>query len=73
MEQTVKEVRLLLQKKLNEVRQKKGIELFDIKLTDEEGKITLRGPEVYAFFRQASNGIVANTSNRQSLKSQHWF
>ena len=38
MEQTGKEVRLLLQKKLNEVRQKKGIKLSDMNLTDEDGK-----------------------------------
>ena len=38
MDQTGKEVRLLLQKKLNEVRQKKGIKLSNMNLTDEEGK-----------------------------------
>ena len=38
MEATGKEVRLLLQKKLNEVRQQKGIKLSDMNLTDEGGK-----------------------------------
>ena len=38
MEATGKEVRLLLQKKLNEFRQQKGIKLSDMNLTDEEGK-----------------------------------
>ena len=38
MEQTGKEVRILLQKKLNEIRQNKEIKLTDMNLTDEEGK-----------------------------------
>ncbi len=38
MNQTGKEVRLLLQKKLNEIRQKRGIKLSDMNLTDEDGK-----------------------------------
>ena len=38
MEITGKEVRLLLQKKLNEFRQQKGIKLSDMNLTDEGGK-----------------------------------
>ena len=38
MEATGKEVRLLLQKKLNEFRQQKGIKLSDMNLTDEGGK-----------------------------------
>jgi len=38
MEKTGKELRLLLQKKLNEIRQKKEIKLTDLNLTDEEGK-----------------------------------
>ena len=38
MEQTGKELRILLQKKINEVRQNKGIKLSDMNLTDEEGK-----------------------------------
>lgn len=38
MNQSGKEVRLLLQKKLNEIRQKKGIKLSDMNLTDEDGK-----------------------------------
>jgi len=38
MEKTGKELRLLLQKKLNEIRQNKGIKLTDMNLTDEEGK-----------------------------------
>ena len=38
MEQTGKDLRLLLQKKLNEIRQNKGIKLSDMNLTDEEGK-----------------------------------
>ena len=38
MDKTGKELRLLLQKKLNEVRQKKEIKLTDLNLTDEEGK-----------------------------------
>ena len=38
MEKTGKELRLLLQKKLNEIRQNKEIKLTDLNLTDEEGK-----------------------------------
>ncbi len=38
MNQSGKEVRLLLQKKLNEIRQKRGIKLSDMNLTDEDGK-----------------------------------
>ena len=38
MEITGKEVRLLLQKKLNEFRQNKGIKLSEMNLTDEGGK-----------------------------------
>ena len=38
MEATGKEVRLLLQKKLNEFRQNKGIKLSEMNLTDEGGK-----------------------------------
>jgi hypothetical protein len=38
MEQTGKEVRILLQKKLNEIRQNKGIKLSEMNLTDEAGK-----------------------------------
>ena len=38
MEATGKELRLFLQKRLNEFRQQKGIKLSDMNLTDEEGK-----------------------------------
>jgi hypothetical protein len=38
MEPTGKELRLLLQKKLSEIRQNKGIKLSEMNLTDEEGK-----------------------------------
>ena len=38
MEATGKELRLLLQKKLSEIRQNKGIKLSEMNLTDEEGK-----------------------------------
>ena len=38
MEITGKEVRIALQKKLNEIRQQKGIKLSDMNLTDEQGK-----------------------------------
>ncbi len=51
MEQTGKEVRLLLQKKLNEVRQKKGDQTVRHEPYGRGRKITLRGPKVYAFFR----------------------
>ena len=38
MEITGKEERIALQKKLNEIRQQKGIKLSDMNLTDEQGK-----------------------------------
>ena len=38
MDPTGKEVRILLQKKLNQIRQNKGIKLADMNLTDEDGK-----------------------------------
>ena len=43
MEQTGKELRLFLQKKLSEIPQNKGIKLSERNLTDEAGKIKGRG------------------------------
>ena len=38
MEQAGKEIRILLQEKLDKIRQNKGLKLSDMNLTDEEGK-----------------------------------
>ena len=63
MEATGKEVRLLLQKKLNEFRQQKGIKLSDMNLTDEEGK-SLSEAQKSMLFSGNSAGLPHKKSNR---------
>jgi hypothetical protein len=57
MKQTGKEVRLLLQKKLNEVRQKKGIKLADMDLTDEDGKLLSEAQKSMLFSGKRQMGL----------------
>ena len=57
MEITGKEVRLLLQKKLNEFRQKKGIKLSEMNLTDEEGKTLSEAQKSMLFSGKRQMGL----------------
>ena len=57
MEPTGKELRILLQKKLNEVRQKKGIKLSDMNLTDEEGKTLSEAQKSMLFSGKRQMGL----------------
>ena len=57
MEQTGKELRIILQKKLNEIRQNKGIKIADIKLTDENGKTLSEGQKSMLFSGKRQIGL----------------
>ena len=68
MEQTGKEVRILLQKKLNEIRQKKGIKLSEMNLTDEAGKSLSEAQKSMLFSGKRQMGLwlifqIANALN----------
>lgn len=57
MEQTGKELRLVLQRKLSEIRHNKGIKLSDMQLTDEEGKALSEAQKSMLFSGKRQMGL----------------
>jgi hypothetical protein len=57
MEITGKEVRIAIQKKLNEIRQKKGIKLSEMNLTDEAGKTLSEAQKSMLFSGKRQMGL----------------
>ena len=57
MEQAGNEIRILLQKKLNKIRQNKGIKLSDMNLTDEAGKTLSESQKSLLFSGKRQMGL----------------
>ena len=57
MEQAGKEIRILLQKKLNKIRQNKGIKLSDMNLTDEAGNTLSEAQKSMLFSGKRQMGL----------------